>query len=44
MACTFGSAEVHLHGGIPTGVEDLSGMDLENRHVEFLWGKQFTFP
>lgn len=40
VARTFGGVEVHLDGGIPTGVEDLSGMQLQDRHGEFLWGKR----
>lgn len=29
---TFVSVEVNLYGGVSTGVEDLSGVDLENGH------------
>lgn len=31
---TFVCVEVHLNGGVPTGVQDLTGMDPLNRHGE----------
>lgn len=36
MACTFCGVEIHLYGGVPARVEDLSGVHLQNRHGEFL--------
>ena len=33
---TFCGVQIDLNSGIPTGVKDLSGVDPENRHGEFL--------
>ena len=38
VAHTFRGEEINLNGGVPTRVKDLSGMDLQDGHGDFMQG------
>lgn len=44
VAHTFRCEEINLNSGIPTRVKDLSGVDLEDGHGEFLQENTVHFP